>query len=97
ADLGDKDREGLAFGLSHGVDYVALSFVRSPEDILSARDYMRRYGAEAAIIAKIERPEAIERLEEIVAVSDGVMIARGDLAVETSPETVPGRQKRTIR
>ena len=94
--LGDKDREDLAFGLSHGVDYVALSFVRSPEDILSARDYMKRYGAEAAIIAKIERPEAIERLEEIVAVSDGVMIARGDLAVETSPEAVPLLQKRII-
>jgi pyruvate kinase len=95
--LGDKDLEDLAFGLSHGVDYVALSFVRSPEDVTAAREYMKKYGAEAPLIAKIERPEAVERLDDIVAAADGVMIARGDLAVETSPEAVPLIQKRIIR
>ena len=95
--LGDKDLEDLAFGLSHGVDYVALSFVRSPEDLTAAREYMKKYGAEAPLIAKIERPEAVERLDDIVAAADGVMIARGDLAVETSPEAVPLIQKRIIR
>jgi pyruvate kinase len=95
--FGEKDREDMAFGLSHGVDYVGLSFVRGPEDVTRAREWMKKYGAEAAIIAKIERPEAFERLDEIVAVSDGVMIARGDLALETSPEAVPLIQKRIIR
>ena len=95
--LGDKDREDLGFGLSHGVDYVGLSFVRGPEDIMAARTFMKKYGAEAALIAKIERPEAVERLEDIIAVSDGLMIARGDLAVETSPAAVPMIQKRIIR
>jgi pyruvate kinase len=95
--FGEKDRADLSFGLSHGVDYVGLSFVRGPEDVLAARAWMKKYDAEAAIIAKIERPEAVERLDAIVAVADGVMIARGDLAVETSPEAVPLIQKRIIR
>ncbi|TSA04376.1 MAG: pyruvate kinase [Nitrospiraceae bacterium] len=95
--FGEKDRADLSFGLSHGVDYVGLSFVRGPEDVMAARAWMKRYDAEAAIIAKIERPEAVERLDAIVAVADGVMIARGDLAVETSPEAVPLIQKRIIR
>jgi len=95
--FGEKDRADLSFGLSHGVDYVGLSFVRGPEDVLAARAWMKKYDAEAAIIAKIERPEAVEHLEAIVAVADGVMIARGDLAVETSPEAVPLIQKRIIR
>ncbi|MEK7221723.1 MAG: pyruvate kinase, partial [Nitrospirota bacterium] len=93
----EKDRADLSFGLSHGVDYVGLSFVRGPEDVMAARAWMKKYDAEAAIIAKIERPEAVERLDAIVAVADGVMIARGDLAVETSPEAVPLIQKRIIR
>lgn len=87
----------MAFGLSHGVDYVGLSFVRGPEDVTRAREWMKKYGADAALIAKIERPEAVERLDEIITVSDGVMIARGDLALETSPEAVPLIQKRIIR
>ncbi|MEK6693930.1 MAG: pyruvate kinase [Nitrospirota bacterium] len=93
----EKDRADLSFGLSHGVDYVGLSFVRGPEDVMAARAWMKKYDAAAAIIAKIERPEAVERLDAIVAVADGVMIARGDLAVETSPEAVPLIQKRIIR
>src|SRR5207245_1434316 len=84
-------------GVSHGVEYVGLCFVRGPEDVTRAREWMEKYGAEAAIIAKVERPEAVERLNEIVTVSDGVMIARGDLALETSPEAVPLIQKRIIR
>jgi pyruvate kinase len=95
--FGEKDRADLSFGLSHGVDYVGLSFVQGPEDVMAARAWMKKYDAEAAIIAKIERPEAVERLDAIVAVADGVMIARGDLAVETSPEAVPLIQKRIIR
>ena len=95
--LGEKDREDLAFGLSQGVDYIALSFVRGPYDLTAARELMKRSGGNAALIAKIERPEAVARLTEILAVSDGVMIARGDLAIETSPEAVPLIQKQIIQ
>jgi pyruvate kinase len=95
--LGEKDREDLSFGLAHGVDYVALSFVRRPEDLNEARDFIRAKGADIPVIAKIERPEAVARLEEILRVSDGIMIARGDLAIETSPEAVPWIQKRLIQ
>ena len=94
--LGDKDREDLGFGLSHGVDYVGLSFVRGPEDIMAARTFMKKYGAEAALIAKIERPEAVERLEDIIAVSDGLMIARGDLAVECGFERLAEVQEEIL-
>ena len=95
--LGEKDREDLIFGLAHGVDYVALSFVRQPEDLKEARAFIAKEGADIPLIAKIERPEAVARLEEILQVSDGIMIARGDLAIETSPEAVPWIQKRLIR
>ena len=94
--LGEKDRTDLAFGLAHGVDYIALSFVRSPEDLTTARSLITAGGGDAGLIAKIERPEAVDRLEEILSVSDGIMIARGDLAIETSPEAVPLIQKRII-
>jgi len=94
--LGEKDRGDLAFGLAQGVDYVALSFVRGPEDLTMAREVIRTQGGDLPLIAKIERPEAVERLEQILAVSDGIMIARGDLAIETSPEAVPLIQKRII-
>jgi pyruvate kinase len=95
--LGEKDREDLAFGLTHGVDYIGLSFVRGPEDLTSARELIAVAANKPALIAKIERPEAVARLEEILAVSDGIMIARGDLAIETSPEAVPVIQKRIIK
>jgi pyruvate kinase len=95
--LAEKDREDLSFGVMHKLDYVALSFVRDPQDLTDARDMIKRLGGDIPIIAKIERPEAIERLEEIIAVADGIMIARGDLATETSPEAVPVVQKRIIR
>jgi pyruvate kinase len=95
--LSAKDREDLAFGISHGVDFVALSFVRSAEDVAACRAEMERVGRVVPVVAKIEKPEAIERLDAIVAAADGVMIARGDLGVEILPERVPLLQKEICR
>jgi pyruvate kinase len=92
-----KDRADLAFGVRMGVDYVALSFVRSPEDVLLARDLATADRDRIPIIAKIEKPQALERLAEIIDVADGIMVARGDLGVELGPEKVPLVQKRIIR
>jgi len=93
-----KDIADLKLGAAMGVDFIAVSFVRSPGDILAARRVLRRAGrGDIPVIAKIERPEAIDNLEEILAAADGVMVARGDLAVELSPEVVPLLQKRIIR
>lgn len=96
ATLTEKDREDLRFGLKHQVDYVALSFVRGPDDILEARQLMAEYGGEAPIIAKIERREAVEHLESLLDQVHGIMIARGDLGVEMGTEAVPVLQKRMI-
>jgi len=96
----EKDIEDLRFGMDHGVDYVALSFVRSAEDIRRLKSEMRSYGGDDArlpVIAKIEKPEAVENLEQILDVSEGVMVARGDLGIELPTETVPTVQKRIIR
>jgi pyruvate kinase len=95
--LSEKDRADLAFGISHGVDYVALSFVRSPEDVGLCRFEMERMGRVVPIVAKIEKPEALERLDAIIAAADGVMVARGDLGVEILPERVPTLQKEICR
>jgi pyruvate kinase len=92
-----KDKEDLAFGLSLGVDYVALSFVRSPDDLRDIRGLIREAGAATRVVSKIERPEALEHFEEIVRLSDGIMVARGDLGVEIPFEEVPIVQKRLIR
>ncbi|MBI4300106.1 MAG: pyruvate kinase, partial [Chloroflexi bacterium] len=94
--LTEKDREDLAFGLERGVDYVALSFVRSPEDILELKRAMGAQGASVPVVAKLEKPEALRRLSEILEVSDVVMVARGDLGIEMPPEQVPTWQKRII-
>ena len=94
--LTPKDKEDLKFALAHGVDYIAVSFVRRPEDVLLAKSLIRRAGKDTPVIAKLEKPEAIESLEEILRVSDGVMVARGDLGVEMSPERVPVVQKEII-
>ncbi len=95
--LSEKDRVDLAFGMQLGVDFVALSFVRSADDVREARLLMRAASPRRVpIIAKIERPEAVERLEEIVDAADGIMVARGDLGVELGPEKVPLIQKRCI-
>jgi pyruvate kinase len=95
--LTDKDKRDLEFGLKQGVDAVALSFVRSADDIRTAKSLMREFGKSVPIIAKLEKPQAIERLEEILEIADGVMIARGDLGVELPPERVPIIQKLVIQ
>lgn len=92
----EKDREDIRFGVTQGVDYLALSFVRGPQDIITARTFLQECGAGIPIIAKIERAEAIEALDDILDSADGVMIARGDLGVEMGPEAVPILQKRII-
>lgn len=94
--LTDKDREDIRFGIAQGVDYLALSFVRGPEDIVAARKFAVECGRDLPIIAKIERAEAVIALDAILEQADGVMIARGDLGVEMGPETVPMLQKRII-
>jgi pyruvate kinase len=93
----DKDKADAAFALEQGVDYFALSFVRGPDDVAHLRAWIRERGADVPIISKIEKPEALDCIEEILAVSDGMMVARGDLGVETPPEEVPIAQKRIIR
>lgn len=97
--LTDKDRDDAAYAVSRNVDYVALSFVRSAEDINRLRDDLDRLdgGSRIQIVAKIEKQEAIEHLDEILAVSDAVMVARGDLGIEISPQEVPMHQKEIIR
>ncbi|GGB25373.1 pyruvate kinase [Sphingomonas metalli] len=93
AALTEKDRSDLAFAVEQGVDWIALSFVQRPEDLMEARGLIK---GNAALLAKIEKPAAIERLEEIVEQCDGVMVARGDLGVELPPEQVPPLQKRIV-
>jgi pyruvate kinase len=97
AALTEKDREDLDFGLELGVDYVALSFVRRPEDVTELKEIITSRGLDTPIIAKLEKPEALEHLEAILEVTDGVMVARGDLGVELSPQQVPTAQKTIIR
>jgi pyruvate kinase len=93
----DKDAADMRFGLGLGVDFVALSFVQTVDDVLRARQMMVDAGGSAAIIAKIERPAAVEHLDAVLNVSDGVMVARGDLGLEMPLETVPRVQKHIIR
>ena len=92
-----KDKKDLAFGLSAKVDAVAISFVRSAADIRAVKKIIAAAGECTPVIAKLEKPQAIENLEEILEVADGVMVARGDLGVEVAPEKVPIIQKRVIR
>jgi len=94
--LSEKDRNDIGFALRHGVDYVALSFVRRPEDVVEAKRLLTVDQVSIPVIAKIEKPQALERLGEIIDVADGVMVARGDLGVELGPEKVPLWQKRII-
>ncbi|AZQ62008.1 pyruvate kinase [Flammeovirga pectinis] len=96
ASLTAKDRRDLEFGLEHGVNWVALSFVRTAQDIISAKEIIKAKGSNARIIAKIERPEAIENFDEILQVTDAIMVARGDLGVEILFEDVPMIQKEII-
>ncbi len=92
----DKDREDLAFGIQAGVDYVAMSFVRRAADVRQAKELVRALGADTPVIAKIEKPQALEDLTAILEAADGVMVARGDLGVELGTEDVPIAQKRII-
>jgi pyruvate kinase len=94
--LTPKDREDLVFALKHGANYIAVSFVRGPEDVVLAKTLIRRAGKDTPVIAKLEKPEAIENLDAILRVADGVMVARGDLGVEMNPERVPVVQKTII-
>ncbi|KQR15631.1 pyruvate kinase [Deinococcus sp. Leaf326] len=95
--LSDKDVSDMEFGASLGVDWVALSFVRSRDDLLLARHYLARFGSRAKLMAKIEKPQAVDRFEDILREVDGIMVARGDLGVEMRAEQVPTIQKRIIR
>ncbi len=92
-----KDRDDLEFGLKHGVDMIALSFVRSAADVLMAKKLIATHGGDVPVIAKLEKPQALKKLEEIFEAADGVMVARGDLGVEMPPEKVPVIQKYVIR
>jgi len=91
-----KDHQDLLFALKHGANFVAVSFVRSAKDVLQAKAAITRAGMSVPIIAKLEKPQAIDNLDEILSVTDGVMVARGDLGVEMSPEKVPVIQKLII-
>ncbi len=93
AALTEKDRADLAFALDMGVDWIALSFVQRPEDVAEARKLV---GNRAGVLAKIEKPSAVERIDEIIDLADAIMVARGDLGVELPPEAVPPIQKRII-
>jgi pyruvate kinase len=95
--LTEKDKQDLEFGISQGVDWVSLSFVRQAEDIRSLKELLARKNADIPVIAKIEKPQAIANLVAILDECDGLMVARGDLGVEMSPEKVPMLQKQIIR
>jgi pyruvate kinase len=95
--LSAKDAEDLRFALGLGVDLVALSFVRSPDDVKLVREIMDEVGVRRPVIAKVEKPEAVAALEQIVAAFDGIMVARGDLGVELPLEQVPLVQKRAVQ
>ena len=95
--LTEKDEEDLEFALKNGADAVAVSFVRTANDINTVRERVAAYGGNTWIVAKLEKPQAIDHLDEILEATDGIMVARGDLGVEVPPEKVPALQKQIIR
>ncbi len=95
--LTEKDREDLRFCIEQEIDYIALSFVRQASDVIELKDILHREKSPAKVIAKIEKPQAVEDFDAILEAADGIMVARGDLGVEISPEKVPLIQKRIIR
>ncbi len=95
--LTDKDKDDLSFGLKRGVDWVALSFVRNPDDMYEIKELIKAHGYSTPVVAKIEKFEAIDQIEAIIPLCDGVMVARGDLGVEMPAEEVPLLQKELIR
>lgn len=95
--LTDKDKEDVKFGIKNKVDFIAFSFVRKPEEVTELRNILNKNKSTAQIISKIETPQAVEHIDEIIELSDGIMVARGDLAVEVPAEQVPLIQKRIIQ
>ena len=93
----DKDREDLMFGLKQGIDYLALSFVRTAEDVLQVKSLLHQMKMHVPIVSKIEKPEALDNIESIIQVSDAIMIARGDMGVEVGNHLVPSIQKKIIK
>ena len=93
----EKDRKDLEFGLKHGADMVAVSFVRTADDVREVKRFLAAHSASTPVVAKLEKPQAIEHLDAILEVADAVMVARGDLGVEMPPEVVPVIQKQIIR
>jgi len=94
--LGAKDRQDLMSAAEAGVDYIGLSFVRSEKDMLTVKDWLKKRGKNIPVIAKIEKPKAVDCIREILKVSDGLMVARGDLGIEMGVEKVPIIQKELI-
>lgn len=94
--LGDRDKDYIKFSAENDIDYIALSFVRDKADIVETKEYISRFKKDIPVIAKIEKPQAVDNLESILQASDGVMVARGDLGIEISPENVPIVQKQII-
>ena len=95
--LTDKDMADMEFGLKNKVDFFALSFVRRPEDIIQLREILSKRKSDAQIIAKIETPQAVANIDKIIELVDGIMVARGDLAIEIPAENVPAVQKMIIK
>ena len=93
----EKDREDLLFGLKQGVDYVALSFVRTAEDVMQVKTLLHQMKVQIPIVSKIEKPEALDNIESIIHISDAIMIARGDMGVEVGNHLVPSVQKQMIK
>lgn len=93
----EKDRRDLAWGLKHGVDFVALSFVREADEVLEIKEIIRQKGSKASVVAKIEKPEAVENIDAIIEAADVIMIARGDMGVELAASRVPGIQRNIIQ
>src|SRR5690606_19888764 len=92
----EKDLVDLEFGLANEVDWIALSFVRSAEDILELRKFIHKADKNCKIVAKIEKPEALDNIDGIIEATDALMVARGDLGVEVAMEMVPLWQKRMV-
>ena len=96
AAITEKDFQDAEFAVKQGVDFIAMSFVRRPQDVVQMKEFLKKLGSVVPIVSKVEKPQALEVIDEIIAVSDAIMVARGDLGVEMAPELVPGIQKRLI-
>ncbi|HRN93516.1 MAG TPA: pyruvate kinase, partial [Chitinophagales bacterium] len=95
--LTEKDKEDLEFAVNNGANWIALSFVRSPQDVQQLKDIIGQKNSYLKVMAKIEKPEALKEIDEIIKIADGIMIARGDLAVEVPQERMPLIQKDIVK